>query len=218
MGPIQKGIWTSVLLLGFTGSLVALGLHLRRFPLPGNQEGYTPAQPIAFSHRLHAGKLEMACLYCHHGAAKSPHAGIPSSSLCMNCHRLVTASWDATRAEMDKAQMEGRLPERIVSEDLQKLYDALGLDAKLQPQPSKQARPIPWVKVHNLPDYTRFDHRAHLVAGVACQECHGPVETMDQIRQVKDLSMGWCVNCHKEERKIAERQATASTDCASCHY
>ena len=215
---MKSSLPTYVLLAGLAASVVALVMHLRTFPLPGNQQGYMPEQPIAFSHRLHAGNLEIACLYCHSSAVKSPHAGIPASSLCMNCHRLVTASWDTTRAEMEKAHEAGRPPKRVVSQEMQKLYDALGLDEKLQPKTGKQARPVSWVKVHNLPDYTRFDHRAHVHAGVACQECHGPVETMDQVRQVRDLSMGWCVNCHKEERKVFERKVTASIDCASCHY
>jgi hypothetical protein len=215
---IKKNYLTYLLFAGLVASVFALVLHLRSYPLPGNQEGYMPEQPIAFSHRLHAGSLEISCLYCHYSAVRSPHAGIPPASLCMNCHRLVTASRDATRAEEEKARLEDRPATRIISPELQELYKHLGLDDKLQPDPHKPPQPIRWVKVHNVPDYTRFDHRAHVHAGVACQECHGPVETMDQVRQVKDLSMGWCVNCHKEERNLGARKVTASTDCATCHY
>ena len=215
---MKKPIVTYVLLAGLGAALVGLVVHLRDFSLPGNEEGYTPAQPIAFSHKLHAGALEMNCLYCHYSAAKSPRAGIPPASLCMNCHRQVTASWDVTRTELETARQEGRPPRRIISAEMQKLYDALGLDDQLQPDASKEIQPIRWVKVHNLADYTRFDHRAHVSAGVKCQECHGPVETMDVIRQSADMSMGWCVRCHKDHKEIEGRKVSPSTDCAACHY
>jgi hypothetical protein len=135
----------------------------------------------------------------------------------MNCHRFVTASAEAVRTEAEEAQQEGRPPHRIVSPELQKLYDALGVDEQLQPTPGKTQQSIAWVKVHNLPAYTRFDHHAHVHAGVECVNCHGPVETMERVEQVSDLSMGWCVNCHREQRGVAHKPATV-TDCATCHH
>jgi hypothetical protein len=215
---LKKHLLTYVLLAGFAASLVTVLVRLRGYPLPGNQEGYSPAQPIVFSHKLHAGDLDMNCLYCHYSASRSPHAGIPPSSLCMNCHRLVTASSAVMRAEQDKARQEGRPPRRIVSKDLKELYDAMRLDDELLPQKGQEPVPIRWVKVHNLPDYTRFDHRAHVNAKVKCQECHGPVETMEVIRQSADLSMGWCVKCHKDYKENDGRKLSPSTDCATCHY
>jgi hypothetical protein len=215
---LSKHPLTYLLLAGLLVGLGAVGVQLHGRALPGNQEGYAPVQPIAFSHQLHAGKLEMNCLACHYGAAKGPHAGIPPASQCMNCHRLVTASWEATRAEAEAARQEGRPPKRIVSAELQKLYDALALNDDLQPDPARQPQAIHWVRVHSLPQYTRFDHRAHVLAKVACQECHGPVETMEVMRQSASLSMGWCVRCHKEHREIDGRKVSASTDCAACHY
>jgi hypothetical protein len=215
---VKKTRLTWFLLAGLGASVVVMVLHLRSYPFPGNQQGYMPEQPIAFSHKQHAGDLEISCLYCHANAAKGPHAGIPPASLCMNCHKLVTASWDATRAEMERARQAGQPPKRIVSPELQKLYDALGLDDQLQPDPRKQPQPIAWVKVHNLPAYTRFDHRGHVHAGVACQQCHGPVETMDVLRQSTSLSMGWCVNCHKVHNEVNGKKVSPSTDCATCHY
>jgi hypothetical protein len=214
----MKSILTFALLIGLGASLVALYLHLRDLPAPGNQEGYMPTQPIAFSHKKHAGDLGINCSYCHYNASKGPHAGIPPAGLCMNCHRQVTASWEATKSELDEARQAGRPPKRIVSPELQKLYDALGLDSKLQPDSAKATQPISWVKVHNLPQYTRFDHRAHVNAKVACQECHGPVESTEVMRQFADLSMGWCVNCHKDHKEIAGKKVSPSTDCAACHY
>ena len=215
---MQKSIPTYVLLTGLGASLVALFLHLRAMPAPGNQEGYMPEQPLAFSHKQHAGDLGISCLYCHYNAVKSPHGGIPPATLCMNCHRQVTASWEVTKTELDNARQSGRPPKRIVSPELQKLYEALGLNSELQPESGKATRPIQWVKVHNLPQYTRFDHRPHVNAKVACQECHGPVQTMDVIRQSVDLSMGWCVKCHKDHKEIGGRKVSPSTDCAACHY
>jgi hypothetical protein len=215
---LKKHLLTYALLAGLVAGLVAVGMHLRGFFLPGDQQGYEPIQPIAFSHKLHAGSLEINCLYCHFAAAKGPHAGIPPASLCMNCHRLVTASWEATRAEAESARQAARPPRRIVSDELRKLYQALALNDELQPEPGKQPQPIRWVRVHSLPQYTRFDHRAHVTAKVACQECHGSVQTLEVMRQSADLSMGWCLRCHKEHREIDGRKVSPSTDCAVCHY
>jgi Cytochrome c7 and related cytochrome c len=216
---LRKYRLTYLLLVGLAASLVVLVFNLRSYPFPGNQEGYSPEQPIAFSHKLHAGELEMSCLYCHAGASKSAHAGIPAASLCMNCHRLVTASWEVTKTEMENARQADRPPQHMISPELKKLYEALDLKNPTQQEVGKDTKPIQWVKVHNLPAYTRFDHRAHVQAGVACQQCHGPVETMDVIRQSADLSMGWCVQCHKGQHKdIGGRKVSPSTDCATCHY
>lgn len=215
---MKQPLLTYLLLLGFVASVAALGVQIRGYGLPGNQQGYTPVQPIAYSHKLHAGTLQIDCKYCHFAAAKGPHAGIPPASLCMNCHRLVTASSEATRAEAEQARQAGRPPQRIISADLKKLYEALGLNDELQPAPGKQPRPIRWVRVHNLPQYTRFDHRAHINAKIACQECHGPVETMDTVRQSADLSMGWCVRCHRDHRDVDGHKVSPSTDCTVCHY
>jgi hypothetical protein len=201
-------------------SSVFLVSRLRGFYWPGNQQGYEPVQPIAFSHQLHSGKLQIACLYCHSGAEKSRHAGFPAASLCMNCHGLVTAPRETVLREFQLAQQAGRPANPQVSAELRKLYDALGLDDKLQPDPAKKPQPISWVKVHNLPAFSCFDHRPHVRAGVDCQQCHGPVETMERVRQVADLSMGWCVNCHRESAQngVAGKIVRPSTDCSACHY
>jgi hypothetical protein len=198
-----------------SGGVVAWGY--RGFHLPGNQQDYAPIQPIAFSHRMHAGELQIACLYCHTGADRSEHAGISAAGTCMNCHRFVTASSSEVFAELQKASQEGRPPRRIVSAELQKLYNALALDNLLQPDPNKKPQPIKWIRVHNLPAYTRFDHHAHVNAGVDCAECHGAVETMDRIEQVSDLAMGTCVRCHRDKIATAHKSKML-TDCASCHY
>ncbi len=217
---MSSRIITVVLLVGLFFGLLALVPGMRGLRLPGNQQGYEPVQPIAFSHRLHAGEMQISCLYCHSAAEKSRHAGIPAASVCMNCHKYVTAPLGAIRAEDELAKEEKRQPQRIVSPELQKLYSALALDEKMQPDSAKRLTPIAWVKVHNLPDFAYFDHRAHVNAGVTCQRCHGPVETMEQMRQVEDLTMGWCVNCHREVNRVgvAGKTVQASIDCATCHY
>jgi nitrate reductase gamma subunit len=211
---------TAVLLVGLVFSLVPLLPRLSAALLPGNQQGYEPAQPIAFSHRQHAGELQVSCLYCHADAEKGRHAGIASATVCMNCHRFVTAPLRDVRAEAELAKEEKRPPRTIISPELAKLYAALGLDDTLQPGPNKAATPIRWVKVHNLPSFTRFDHGAHVNVGVDCQRCHGPVESMERVRQAEDLSMGWCVRCHRDAREngVAGRAVRPSNDCFTCHH
>ncbi len=192
---------TIVNLLLACGLLLVAGVLAPRVAtsrLPGDHSGYAPDQPIAYSHRLHAGELGIACLYCHAGAETSRHAGIPAASICMNCHKTVSAPMLEVRAEDARAAAEGRAPARIVSPEIGKLYGALDDRA-----------PIRWTRVHRLPDYAFFDHRSHVTAGVSCQRCHGPVETMERMRQHSTLTMGWCVDCHRTER--------ATLDCSACH-
>ncbi len=210
---------TILLGLGLLLSTISLLRLLGDVHLPGNDQDYAPEQPIAYSHRLHAGELEIPCLYCHSGAEKSRHAGVPSANVCMNCHKFVTAPMVEVRAEEKLAELEGRQARRIVSPELRKLYDAVGLDEDLEPDPGKTPRPIEWVRVHRVPDFVYFDHRPHVHADVDCRRCHGSVETMERIRQVETLSMGWCVNCHRHENQNESgKLVDASTDCAACHY
>ncbi|MBI4481100.1 MAG: hypothetical protein HY651_13865 [Acidobacteria bacterium] len=188
--------------------------------LPSNQQGYEPEQPIRFSHRLHAGDLQIGCLYCHSGAERSRNAGIPAASVCMNCHKFVSAPFGSVRAESDAAEKEQRAARLIVSPEIQKLYEAVGFVPNQPPNPILPQTPIVWNKVYTLPDYVRFDHRPHVNAGVACQDCHGTVETMERVSQVPDLSMGWCVNCHRATTLtgIAGKPVKATLDCSACHY
>lgn len=190
--------------------------------LLGVNTGFAPEQPIAFSHRLHSGDLQIQCLYCHTAADKSQHAGIPEASICMNCHRFVTASWDAVKIEERRAKEEKRDIRLVISPELKKLYDAVGFDSEnLRYEPAAEKHPIEWVRVHDLQDFVYFDHRRHVTAGVTCQRCHGPVETMEKVMQVSDLTMGWCVNCHRDVNhgRLADlRGRHASTSCAVCHY
>lgn len=190
-------------------------------PLPGDQRGYEPDQPILYSHQLHAGELQIPCLYCHFAAERGPRAGIPPDQVCMNCHTFVSAPLSDVRAEDEAAKKEARPVRRVVSPEIRKLYDALALDEKAQPVPGAARSPLAWVRVHDLPDFVFFDHRSHVTAGIACETCHGPVQGMHRMRQQESLSMGWCVNCHRQMNATGlpdGRPAAASTDCTACHH
>jgi hypothetical protein len=217
---VRSRIFTLVLVIALVFSLLALAPKLLGFRWPGNHQGYEPVQPIEFSHRLHAGELGISCTHCHHGAEKGKHAGIPAASLCMNCHNSVKAPLAVQQAENELAKAEQRDPKKIISPEVQKLYDALALDDSGKPIPGKAAKPIDWIQVHKLPAFACFDHRAHVTVGVECQKCHGPVESMERVQQVGNLSMGWCVNCHRDtDGKVSGgKQRHPSTDCAACHY
>ena len=219
--PAMKGrMITIILLVGILLVSASLLWAMGRFHLPGNNQDYRPVQPVEYSHRVHAGEQAIPCLYCHGAAENSRHAGIPSANVCMNCHKYVAAPLGAVREEERVAEEEGRAPRSLVSPELQKLYDALALDEKLNRDPLREPQPIRWVRIHKLPDFVAFDHRPHVAAGVGCQTCHGPIESMDRVRQFSDLTMGWCINCHRESggTRIAGRPVQPSLDCTTCHY
>ena len=187
---MPKLVVTLLLIAGAAGA----GVTAWALQRVGVAQGYAPVQPIAFSHALHAGEYQIPCLYCHYGAEKSRHAGIPALSVCMNCH----------------AQLKAQTIE------IAKLKEAVA-----------QKRPIAWVKVHNLPDFVYFNHARHVVVGgLDCTTCHGPVKTMERLRQHASLTMGWCLDCHREKAtaELAELSGaaaaarTGSSDCAKCHY
>ncbi|AWW00056.1 c-type cytochrome [Arcticibacterium luteifluviistationis] len=173
----------------------------------GVHQGYAPTQPIPFSHKLHAGDMEIDCSYCHTGVYKGKQAGIPSASICMNCHNTIKQG----------------------SPEIQKIYTALETD-----------QPIEWVRVHNLPDLAYFNHSQHTnVAGLDCENCHGEVNTMEVVEQRHTLTMGWCIDCHRQtdvnskgneyyDKLVEAHDATSvggmkvedigGLECARCHY
>ncbi len=180
----------------------------------GRQQYYQPDQPIWFSHKVHAGQNQINCEYCHFTAETSMHAGIPPASVCMNCH-----------SQVKQGKHTGK-------KEIAKIYAAI-----------KENKPIQWIKVDNLPDFVYFNHEQHVKVGkLDCKECHGDVAQMDQIAQVNDLSMGWCLDCHrKHEVRFANNKFYAQykalheklkagkidkvtvkmiggDDCARCHY
>ena len=180
----------------------------------GRSQGYAPDQPIKFSHKVHAGANGIDCMYCHHTAEQSKSAGIPAMNLCMNCHVLVREGSHSGKFEIAK------------------IIDAV-----------ENKKPVKWVRLHNLPDYVYFSHAIHVgVAKLECQKCHGEVQEMDIMKQNADLSMGWCVNCHREtnvqftqngyyetfkkmheemsidELKNIKAADVGANDCMRCHY
>lgn len=152
----------------------------------GVQKGYAPKQPIAYSHKLHAGDMKIDCKYCHIGVEESKSATIPSLNICMNCHKGVQK---ASTAEGDD-----------ISPEIAKIYKALDYNPEktgaeaFGPNP----KPVRWVRIHNLPDHAYFNHSQHVKVGkLACQTCHGPIEKMEVVQQWSSLQMGWCIDCHR---------------------
>ncbi len=156
----------------------------------GRQQGYQPVQPIFYSHKVHAGVNQISCLYCHTGAQDSRHANIPSVNVCMNCHMAVKEYTGAPLQREDGTPVDANA-------EIQKLYQYAGWnpDTKTYDKPGK---PIQWIRIHNLPDFVYFNHSQHVKVGrIQCQICHGEIQKMDEVHQFADLSMGWCVNCHR---------------------
>lgn len=187
-----------LIVLAVVGLGIAGGAGAWELSRLGINQGYSPEQPIAFPHKVHAGDNKIPCLYCHYAARTSRHAGIPPASVCMNCHNI-----------LEKQTVE-----------IEKLKEAV-----------QESRPIRWVKIHNLPDFVYFNHSQHVLSGVKCQTCHGPIETMTRVQQFAPLTMGWCLQCHREHAKLPtndfqrsllsisrRQQPVAGLDCASCHY
>lgn len=210
----------------------------------GRQQNYMPEQPIFYSHKVHAGINQINCLYCHAGAQQSKQAMIPSSNVCMNCHKGINEYTGA--AEHPLVTAEGKKIDGTA--EIQKLYDYAGWDPvkkeyKRDAKGNILAKPIEWVKIHNLPDHVYFNHAQHTAVGqIQCQRCHGPIEEMDEVYQHSSLSMGWCVNCHRQtnvqfennnyyslytkyhaELKAGKRTGVTVEDiggleCQKCHY
>ncbi|MGO3707362.1 MAG: c-type cytochrome [Mesonia hippocampi] len=218
---------SSVILL-LVGAYFAYGYLMQ----VGVDQGYQPVQPIHFSHKIHAGDNGIDCKYCHSSARVSKTSGIPSLNVCMNCHKSVSevAPETATK-EYSKEFYDGQIA---------KLYEATGWDPTTQSY-SGEEKPVKWVRVHNLPDFAYFNHSQHVtVAGVDCQKCHGPVEEMEILEQYAPLTMGWCIECHREtnvkmegneyyekiheelSKKYGVEKLTAAQmgalECGKCHY
>lgn len=150
--------------------------------------GYQPKQPVAFSHQIHAGQLGMDCRYCHTHVDKGPFANVPSASTCMNCHTVA----NEMNGYLKKAlSVDGSSPSaHWVSADLQRVREAYNTGL-----------PVPWRRIHKVPDYVQFPHQAHLNAGVSCYSCHRRIDEMPTVYQAEPLSMGWCLDCHRAPEK-----------------
>jgi len=204
----------------------------------GRNKGYEPKQPIYYSHKVHAGTNQINCLYCHSNAMDSKHATIPSVNVCMNCHMAINEYKGEKIYNAEGGEVNG-------TEQIQKLYEYAGYTPGKPWDPSK-AKPIEWTQIHNLPDHVYFNHSQHTNAGkVQCQVCHGEINKMDEVKQFAELSMGWCINCHRntqvqfkdngfysiyekyhEDLKNGKLDSTkgitvemiGGTECQKCHY
>ena len=178
---------TVVLALGFLYALYSFLMGI------AVEQNYQPAQPIAFSHKIHAGENGVDCNYCHSSARHSKHSGIPSANVCMNCHMYIDGSEIVDAAGNAKYGGE-RSPE------IAKIYAAIGWDPEARTYiEGYEQKPIQWIRIHNLPDLAYFNHAQHVSAGqIECQTCHGPVQEMEEVYQFSELTMGWCINCHRE--------------------
>ena len=185
----------------------------------GVQQNYQPKQPIAFSHKIHAGQFEIECKYCHTGAMKGKQANIPTTNICMNCH---------TQIKLGTITGEG---------EIAKIYAAAGFDPNTSTYSGK-TKPVEWVRIHNLPDLAYFNHSQHVnVAGVICQTCHGPIQEMDVVKQYSLLTMGWCIDCHRKtdvntkgnayydklieihnSKQAMKVEDIGGLECSKCHY
>lgn len=202
----------------------------------GVDQGYQPIQPIAFSHKIHAGDNKIDCQYCHSSAKHSKHSGIPSVNVCMNCHKAIAEVAEGTEIQWN-GQTYGKTQ---LDQEIAKVYKAAGWDPEELEYTGKE-RPIKWIRLHNLPDFVYYNHAQHVtVAGLKCQKCHGPVEEMDEMYQYSSLTMGWCINCHRETnvdlkgneyyakihdelaKKYGVEKVTISQlgglECGKCHY
>jgi hypothetical protein len=199
----------------FAIAVAALGLSA--YSGASSSQGFAPVQPVNFPHPRHVKQLGMNCLYCHYSATRSPDPGLPAVGTCMGCHTVVRGPRPAIEGVADR--------------DTASLNQLLSF-AKGTPD---QWKPIPWVRIHKLPEYVHFPHMRHVNAGVTCQTCHGPVPEMQRVYQYSSLNMGWCVNCHVKGYKLADgllaagdtagAQAAANVepmkaryDCAVCHF
>jgi ferredoxin len=205
--------WINHTILFLTTVFITYNLVIAGLAI-GRSKDYMPDQPIKFSHKVHAGQNGTECIYCHSSAPDSKSAGIPPVNVCMNCHLIVRNGTRSGSIEISKVI---------------KAYD--------------ERLPIKWVKVYNLPDHVFFSHAQHVGAGgVDCQTCHGKVQENDVITQVTDLSMGWCIECHRttkanfqgnlfysDYKELAEKLKKGEIDsvtvdliggieCMKCHY
>jgi mono/diheme cytochrome c family protein len=182
---IAMGVVLLFLVGGYYTTMGAINL--------GRSKDYQPEQPIYYSHKVHAGVNQINCLYCHNGAQEGKHSNIPSVNVCMNCHMSINEYKGEKMYREDGTEVNG-------TAEIQKLYKYAGFEPG-KPWDASKAKPIEWIKIHNLPDHVYFNHSQHVKAGkVECQTCHGEIQKMGEVKQFSDLSMGWCINCHRETK------------------
>ena len=205
-----KAYWANykaVLITSFIVFIIILKFAFDTMMGVGVVEKYQPEQPIEFSHKIHAGDNGIDCNYCHSSARSSKTAAVPSANVCMNCHTNIKGNTDDAKAEIGKIWKSFGLD----INDEEQIFDWDKIDTYEQ-------NPIEWIRVHNLPDLTYFNHSQHVtVGGLECQQCHGSMKekTVGQVayheklnkidENLKEgikfkhptLTMGWCIDCHR---------------------
>ncbi len=238
---IKKNTFLHVLFVIFGLLLGAYFLFGTLFKV-GVEEGYQPIQDIAFSHKIHAGDNKIECQYCHSAAKHSKHSGIPSVNVCMNCHMNISEVAEDTKVIMEEGGIV--LTKKELDKEIEEVKNAAGYYYNEESEVweyTGKTKEVKWVRVHNLPDFAYFNHSQHVtVAGVKCQKCHGPVEEMEEVYQYSPLTMGWCIDCHKDtkvdlkgneyyakiHKELAKKynvdQVTIAQlggkECGKCHY
>jgi hypothetical protein len=185
---IAMGTVTLFIIGGYFVTKAAIGLQ--------REKDYEPVQPIYYSHKVHAGINQINCLYCHGNAYEGKSATIPSVNVCMNCHRAITTYSKGPKLyNKDGKEING-------TAEIARLHKYAGFDpAKPNAWDASKAKPIEWVRIHSLPDHVYFNHSQHTRAGkVQCQTCHGNIPDMNEVKQFSELSMGWCINCHRQTK------------------
>jgi len=205
----------------------------------GVDQGYAPIQPIHYSHKIHAGDNKIECKYCHSSARVSKHSGVPALNVCMNCHKSIY-EYKGNPEGPSAEDLANGYTNEFYTKEIKKLYEAVGWDEENQSY-TGESKPVEWIRIHNLPDFAYFNHSQHVsVAGIECQTCHGPVEEMEIMYQFSPLTMGWCINCHREtnvkvegnayyekihselSKKYGVDKLTAAQmgglECGKCHY
>ncbi len=240
--PIWKAFVQNQFLVLVTAILLLLGSAYFAYGWMmqlGIDQGYAPIQPIHFSHKVHAGDNKVECKYCHSSARVSKTSGIPSLNVCMNCHKSIY-EYKGTADGPSQEDLANGYTNEFYTKEIKKLYKAVGWNEDDQKY-TGESQAVEWVRVHNLPDFAYFNHSQHVsVAGIECQTCHGPVEEMEVVSQFAPLTMGWCVNCHREtnvkvegneyyakihaelSKKYGVETLTAAQmgglECGKCHY
>ncbi len=228
-------VLVTVIFLLLSGAYFAYGWMMQI----GVDQGYAPIQPIHYSHKIHAGDNKIECKYCHSSARVSKHSGIPSLNVCMNCHKSIY-EYKGNPEGPSAEDLANGYTNDFYTGEIKKLYKAVGWDEENQKY-TGDSQPVEWVRIHNLPDLAYFNHSQHVsVAGIECQTCHGPVEEMEIMYQYAPLTMGWCINCHREtnvkvednayyakiheelSKKYGVENLTAADlgglECGKCHY
>ncbi|MGB2758948.1 MAG: cytochrome c3 family protein, partial [Maribacter stanieri] len=240
--PIWKAFAQNQFLVIVTAILLLLGSAYFAYGWMmqvGVDQGYAPIQPIHYSHKIHAGDNKIECKYCHSSARVSKTSGIPSLNVCMNCHKSIY-EYTGNPEGPSQEDLENGYTNEFYTGEIKKLYKAVGWDEENQKY-TGESQPVEWIRVHNLPDFAYFNHSQHVsVAGVDCQTCHGPVEEMEIMYQYSPLTMGWCIDCHREtnvkvegneyyekihaelSKKYGVDNLTAAQlgglECGKCHY